>query len=295
MAYKVLTEEQVNQFMVRGWVKLERAFAVEDALAAQNYIWRQLSLRGIQKDDPSTWTEPLVHIRENYASEEFNRCNTERFVDAIEDLVGEGRYALKGTEVMWGWWPVNFFEGGDAPWDIPTSGWHYDGQQFHHYINSPDQGLLCIPLFSEIRPQGGGTLIAEGTHHIVAKVLNDHPEGLSHREAVTKSIHAHPWLAELTGAAPASGEERVEKFLNRVYQDPAGFEMRVVETTGKPGDVVLCHPFVFHARSHNKLRIPRFMCNRTTPLKEPMNLNREREDDYSPLERSIRQCLARYA
>ncbi len=295
MAYNVLTEEQVQQFMERGWVKLEQAFAEEDALAAQDYVWRQLGLRGIKKEDPSTWTEPIVHIRENYASEEFNRCNTERFVGAIEDLIGEGRYALKGKIVMWGWWPVNFFEGGDAPWDVPAKGWHYDGQQFHHFINSPDQGLLCIPLFSEIRPQGGGTLLAEGTHHIVAKVLQEHPEGLSHPEALKKSAQAHPWLAELTGAAPPSGEDRIMKFMHEAYQDPAGFELRVIETTGKPGDVMLCHPFVYHSRSYNTLRIPRFMCNRTTPLKEPMNLNRTSEEDYSPLECSIRQSLARYA
>lgn len=294
MPYKVLTEEQVEHFQERGWVKLEQAFSEEDALAAQDYVWRQLSLRGYMKDDPSTWTSPLVHIKENYASEEFDRCNTQKFQDAIEDLIGEGRWALKKSVVMWGWWPVSFSEGADKPWDVPYEGWHYDGQHFRHYINSSEQGLLCISLFSEIKPFGGGTLIAEGSHNIVAKVLSEHPEGLELMEAVDKAIASHPWLSELTGATPSSGENRIEKFMNRTYRDPAGFDLRVVESTGKPGDVLLCHPFVFHARSQNHLRIPRFICNRTTPLTEPMNLHRENPAEYSPLELSIKRCLERF-
>ncbi len=293
MAYKVLTNAQVEHFMERGWVKLEQAFAMEDALAGQDFVWRQLSLRNIKKDDPSTWTTPLVHIQENYASEEFDRCNSQRFKDAIEDLVGMDRWALKGFTVMWGWWPVNFSEGAEVPWDVPLDGWHYDGQHFRHFINSRDQGLLCIPLFSEIKPFGGGTLVAEGSHHIVARMLNENPQGLELHEAIQKAVEASPWLAELTGAAPASGDNRIEKFMNTVYRDPAGFDLRVVETTGKPGDVMLCHPFVFHARSQNHLRIPRFMCNRTTPLSEPMNLQRDNEADYSPLELSIKRSLER--
>lgn len=293
MSYKVLTDEQVNQFMERGWVKLEQAFTEEDALAGQDFVWRQLSLRGYRKEEPSSWTEPLVHIRENYASEEFNRCNSERFQDAIEDLVGEDRWILKGMMSMWGWWPVNFSQGATEPWDVPATGWHYDGQHFRHYINSREQGLLCIPLFSHIKPYGGGTLIAEGSHNIVAKVLAAHPEGLAHRDAIRQSIDSNPWLAELTGAQPASGDNRVEKFMNSIHSDPDGYKLRVIETTGNPGDVMLCHPFVFHARSQNHLRIPRFICNRTTPLKEPMNLNRKNASEYSPLERSIKQCLER--
>lgn len=291
MTYKVLTEEQVEQFMTRGWVKLENAFTEEDALAAQDYIWKQLEIRGFKKNDPSTWTEPLVHIKENYVSEEFDRCNTERFQNAIEDLVGVGRWSERGKEVSWGWWPVNFAEGADKPWSVPTQGWHFDGQHFRHYVNSREQGLLCIPLFSEIKPYGGGTLIAEGTHHIVANILNEHPDGLEHREAIRLSIEAHPWLSELAGLIPGNEEDRIEKFMNTTHVDPNGYELRVIETTGKPGDVMLCHPFVFHARSQNHLRIPRFMCNRTTPLTEPMNLHRDDANQYSPLERSIRRSL----
>lgn len=317
MAYKVFTDEQIEHFIEHGWVKLEEAFPRENALIAQDYIWGQLSLRGVLKDDPSTWTQTLVHIKENYSNENFEKCNSQRFQDAIEDLVGEGRWAYKDYRVMWGWWPVNFPQKTNEPWTVPYEGWHFDGQHFRHYVNSWEQGLLCIPIFSEINHQGGATLIAEGTHHIVAKMLNEHPDGIEFTSAVVKGMQAHPWLVELTGisedinpddiqtleqldqliyqvaAQKKPSADRVEKFMNTTYEDPSGIKLRVVEATGKPGDVYFCHPFLFHARSDNHSDKVRFMCNRTCPLKEPMNLNRDNPADYSPVELSIKRSLER--
>jgi ectoine hydroxylase-related dioxygenase (phytanoyl-CoA dioxygenase family) len=197
--------------------------------------------------------------------------------------------------------------GADRPWDVPRNGWHYDGIHFRHYVDSPDQGLLLLCLFSDIRHKGGGTFAVEGSHHLVARILKDHPEGLESREANQLS-RQHPYIAELTGAneqsqeqpkdiyaeveeAPAADLNRIDKFLNTTYHDPEGYSMRVIETTGAPGDAILCHPFLIHSPSQNHLRVPRFLCNRTTPLKERMNFNRPNLEDHSPLELSIRRSV----
>ena len=37
--------------------------------------------------------------------------------------------------------------------------WHVDGDFFVHFLDSPEQALLVIPLFSDIKPRGGGTYI----------------------------------------------------------------------------------------------------------------------------------------
>jgi hypothetical protein len=37
--------------------------------------------------------------------------------------------------------------------------WHNDGDWFTHFLDSPEQALLVIPLFSDIKPKGGGTVI----------------------------------------------------------------------------------------------------------------------------------------
>ena len=78
--------------------------------------------------------------------------------------------------------------------------------------------------------------------------------------------------------------------MDQIFVDEHGTSLRVVEFTGEPGDVILTHPFMFHSPSFNHSGVPRFMCNRKTPLFEPMQLERE-DAEYSPLEESIRRAL----
>lgn len=292
MSLKVLTETQVEQFIDRGCVKLEEAFPRKQALAAQDFLWERLAERGVAKDDPATWTEPMVHIKEVYTDPVFQACETERLADAVEDLVGAGRWAGRGKPAQWGWWPVNFAVGADRAWDVPTGGWHWDGQQFRHSVTAPDQGLLLLPHFSEVGPHGGGTVVAEGSHEIVARLLSEYPDGVEHPEALDRCRREHPWLAELTGVTPGDGAPRVEKFMERTTVDEAGTSLNVIETIASPGDVILCHPFLYHAASQNLSGVPRFMCNRTAPLRELMQLERP-DGDYSPVEISIKKALAR--
>jgi hypothetical protein len=321
MAYKVLTPEQVEQFVEKGWVTLEGAFAREDALAAQDFLWGEVKARGVSRDDKSTWTQPMVRINENFLTPAFQRCNTTRLADAIEDLIGEGRWSNRSvfgeTEQLsgFGWWPVNFSLDSDKPWNVPEQGWHWDGIHFRHHIDSPEQGLLCLCLFSDVSHQGGGTFVIEGSHKVVAKFLENYPEGLELGEAIGKVNREHPYIAELTGAnrrKPASGtdiyadsgdttepaselaaRERIERFMKREHADADGFKLRVIETTGSAGDAILCHPFLYHSSSQNMVGVPRFMCNRTTPLKQRLTLERQNESEYSPLETSIRRALGR--
>ncbi len=300
MGLKVLSDADIEQFMELGYVRVEEAYSRRHALEAQNFMWSRLEERGVNRSDRSTWTEPMVHIRETYDDDAFQVCNTSRLVEAIEDLVGEGRlaerivYGQDTRKTQWGWWPVNFSSGSDQEWIVPAKGWHWDGIQFRHFVDSPDQGLLCLCMFSDIVPHGGGTLVAEGSHKLVARFLQEQEDGIDVHDGIKMMNNRHPWLAELTGNSPepaGSAAERTEKFMGRYYTDEDGTRLRVVETGGEAGDVFLCHPFLFHAASQNHLGVPRFMCNRTTPLKEKMNLQRSEEADYSPLERSIRRAL----
>jgi len=294
-ANKVLTNEQVEQFIELGWVKVEEAFPREVALEAQKIVWENVEKRGVIQNDPSTWTKDMVRINENYEHDEFQKCNTKRLADAIEDLVGEGRwldktvYGESDKRIGFGWWPVNFSLGADEPWDVPTAGWHWDGIHFRHYVDSPEQGLLCLNIFSEIGEKGGGTLVAEGSHKVVANFLKKQKEGVVLGEGIRALNKEHPWFSELTKKSEEN--DRVSKFMNETYIDDSGFKLRVVETTGQPGDVILCHPFLYHAASQNHSGIPRFMCNRTTPLKERMKFIRE-DGGYSPLELSIKNAIS---
>ncbi|GCE16071.1 phytanoyl-CoA dioxygenase family protein [Tengunoibacter tsumagoiensis] len=289
MQFKVLTDAQIEQFIECGYVHLEEAFSHQQALRAQDFLWQRLSELGINKELPSTWQEPMVHLKETYANDIFNACATPRFFDAIEDLVGPGRYTYAyDTTRDWGWWPVNFSQGADKPWVVPTRGWHWDGMFFRHFIHSAGQGLLVLCLFSDVGPHSGGTVVAEGSHKLVTRFLQNYPEGIELNEAIKLFGESHPWIAQLTGKTDTELADRNEFFLN--YQQYDDVRLRVVDTTGKAGDIYLCHPFLFHAASQNHSGIPRFMCNRSTPLLESMQFQRD-DNAYSPLELSIKEAL----
>jgi hypothetical protein len=292
MTPKIFSSEQIEHFQERGYVSLKEAFSREQALKAQAFLWERLAERGVQREDRATWTQPMAHIKESFSDKVFQACHTELLGDAVEDLVGVRRWRACDASSYWGWWPVNFALGADEPWTVPTRGWHWDGIQFRHTIDAPDQGLLMLCIFSEIAPRGGGTLVAEGSHQVVARFLQQHPDGIELNDAIKACNQAHPWLAELTSQIGTSEDPqtRIASFMEQETVDEYGTRLRVVETTGSPGDVIFCHPFLYHAASQNHLGEPRFMCNRTTPLREPMQLERE-DNNYSPVEASIRIAL----
>lgn len=302
MKYQVLTDSDVEQFIELGYICLKEAYPHQTALEAQEFLWDRIIEQNpeykLDKNDPETWKAvlekdaqgswPTIHLREFYNEPIFKTCETPRLAGAIEDLIGVGRWALKHKPHNWGWWPINFAVGAARPWTVATTGWHWDGMNRKHLVTSPEQGLLVLPCFSDVASHGGGTFIATGSHKVVSRYLTRFPEGQDSSVAIRECAAEHPWLAELTGQAESVGD-RVEKFMDTTTTDDYGTELRVIETIAEAGDVMLAHPFMFHAASQNHSGKPRFMCNRAAPLTEPMNLNRA-DGNYSVLELSIRKA-----
>lgn len=255
MKPSVLSEDEVEQFVEKGFVLLREAFPAEVAARVRAFLWKEM---GLSPDDPSGWTKPLIHLKHAYEGPPFTDSFTPRLCGALDDVMGPGRWNPKTTL---GWWPVSFPGFEHPPWKEPETGWHIDGIQFHHHVNSPDQGLLPIFLFSDIAPGGGGTALDVGSHRIAARILHEaEPDGL-HVQELGKRVAQHPF-------------------------------QQIVESQGRAGDVVLIHPFVRHARSMNTGSSVRFICNPCFVLKEPMNLKREDPAEYSPVERAIVEALA---
>src|SRR5262249_5689497 len=69
-------------------------------------------------------------------------------------------------------------------------------------------------------------------------------------------VREHPWFRELTPGETTA--DRVALLMHR-GATIAGVDLRVVERTGTPGDVVLFHPWLFHAPAPNRLAPPRMM------------------------------------
>jgi ectoine hydroxylase-related dioxygenase (phytanoyl-CoA dioxygenase family) len=138
-------------------------------------------------------------------------------------------------------------------------------------IPTPDQALLAFPHFSEVAAHGGGTLLLEGSHTLSTRFFRDisadgrhRLRGAAMRGAFEKS---HPWLAQLCGHLRYEGD-RIRRFMEE-GDEIDGVYVRVTEIVAQAGDVFLCHPFLYHARSQNHSARARFMCNGRVQAAQP--------------------------
>lgn len=258
MEYSTLTEEDVEHFLEYGFVKVPQAIDREFCKQYTDLAFERL---GYDPNDSSTWLEAKIHMPS------MNRFKVWEIAPkawgAICDLAGGKERIAKADEVSWGdGFILNFSFGADQPWHEPSAehtGWHKDGDFFYHFLDSPEQGLLCAVYWSDVEHKGGGTYVIADSVPVVAQFLNENREG----------IHpSDPRWKELPGKCS---------------------DFR--EITAEAGDVYLLHPFMLHASSQNVLGIPRFMTNPPIHLAEPMEFNRPDPAEFSPVEMAVLRGL----
>ena len=263
-----LTGEQADHFVQHGYVAVPGCVDPELAQRWTDLAYRRL---GYDPDDPATWSEEIVWM-DRHSTAPVKEISP-RGWGALCDVVG-GRSASIRTSyeiesqhfttidaLEWSdAFIVNFRRGADQPWQAPgpdIPGWHKDGSYFRHFLDSREQALLTVLLWSEVAPRGGGTFIAPDSVGVIARYLAARPEG----------------------ASPGAFGDLIHEC------------REFVELTGPPGTLVILHPFMLHASSHNHSGRPRFMSNPPMVLREPFNLQRADPGDYSLLERATLHAL----
>jgi len=275
-----LTEEQKQHWMDHGFVKIENCFSREFADRWTSSIWTRL---GADPNDKSTWPTEKLNMP-GHTVLPVKEHAPKAYAAMCELVGGEDRVADWCKAWKDGWIPnlgKPEFKPTD-PLDFRTlDGWHCDGDWFSHYLDSPEQALLVIPLFSDIKQKGGGTAICTDGIGLVAKRLYDLPQG------------ATPYLAERgTPEIPKSDPAR-RQLWNSWVQDPdLCREESFHEATGQVGDVYFLHPFMLHSASRNLLREVRIITNPPVALKEPFNYNRP-DGNYSLVEAKTLKDLGR--
>ncbi|KAL6705279.1 hypothetical protein ACN47E_007089 [Coniothyrium glycines] len=270
-----LSQEQINHFLQHGWLKLTDCFTREQAGKLQETLWTRL---GMDPDDMSTWHTERTNMPI------FNRVRVEEFAPkawrGICALLG-GPSRVDSNAATWtDGFIVNLGtrEGHNTvikPQELP--GWHVDGDFFVHFLDSPEQGLLVIPLWTDIVAGGGGTYICPAAIPKIAQHLYEHPEGVSPRMTPRaqnpefKEEQGLKWFNELAASMP----------------DDA-----FVEVTGVVGDVYLLHPLMLHSASNNQLRRVRVITNPPVSVKEPFCFDRV-DKDYSAVEQKTMQALGK--
>lgn len=267
-----LTDEQKEHFIAHGWLHLTECFTKEQAEWVIQDLWTRL---GMDPSDKSTWEE-----RKNMPfqrSFDASLLAPKAWAAITELCGGEDRLTEKSCEWRDGL-IVNLgtpeYEGQGPVDPRELDNWHVDGDFFVHYLDSPEQALLVIPLYTDIAPGGGGTMICPEAIPKVAKHLHDHPEGVS------------PFL--VPRGEPEFTEERGRDFVINAARSCDNF----VEVTGKAGDVFLLHPLMAHSFSRNRLRQLRVITNPPVHFKEPQRFHRD-DGKYSLVERATLRALGK--
>ncbi|CCH02675.1 hypothetical protein FAES_4676 [Fibrella aestuarina BUZ 2] len=256
-----LTSDQIDQFIQNGFVRIDNAFATDDAAAARSLLWRDLPGK---PDDPTTWTQPVVRLG-MYDQPPFVRAaNTPVLHRAFDQLVGAGRW-LPCRQL--GTFPIRF----PSPADPGDTGWHVDASfpgadptnffDWRINVRSTGRGLLMLFLFSDCTAQDAPTRLRVGSHRDVAALL------------------------EPFGAAGLSFMELAGKLSDL----PTRPETVAV---GAAGTVYLCHPFLVHASQPHSGTEPRFLAQPPLLLRHELTIEAS-ATGYTPVEQAIRSGLRR--
>lgn len=223
-----LTEEQKQHWLEHGFIRLTGCFSREAAKDFTSSIWTRL---GASPDDKSTWPTEKINMPGHTTV-------------PVKDFAPKAWYAIcelvGGEDRMADWcktwkdgWIVNFgkpeFKSTD-PLDVRTlDNWHNDGDWFVHFLDSPEQALLVIPLFSDIESKGGGTVICTDGIGLVSKHMVYTPSGLPYTNCPricwkititfkmltgthsTTTLPARP-LSSLPGVPPISKARSVARY-----------------------------------------------------------------------------------
>jgi hypothetical protein len=245
------TEAARERFATRGLVRFEAAIPRRAAEAMADRLWADLERReGVRRGEPATWTtERIFGFQEVQASGAFDRMGAPVVRRLLDDLMGQGRWS---EPRHWGQ-PLTCFPT-PAPWALPHASWHLDGPG-EPAARRVMVGRLFL-ILGPLAPQGGGTIVATGSHRIVEAIADQAGETVRSGEMRQRLAARHPWFAELT--SPSGATDREARFMARETK-VAGVPLQVEEMTGEPGDLYLMHPRALHAGAPNATDRPRLV------------------------------------
>lgn len=251
----MLTPEQLDELNRRGVTQVGRAITRATAATMAEAVWAALADRGIRRADPSTWPEGFLTKNQALRTRGvFEPFNSPLVVGVGDQLLGAGRW-----EARQGWGPALVTFPQPGPWRLPHQAWHFDlpGR------GDPDAipALRLFGFVGDVTPRGGGTLVVEGSHHLVRRLV---AASLGHDAGRSSDLRkqlaaAHPWFKALLreGGADRDHQLMIEG------DEIDGVRVRVTELTAAAGDIVVMHPWTMHNMSMNCLTAPRLAVTHT--------------------------------
>jgi len=268
-----LSREEVAHFIEHGFVRLDGCVSrdVVDAWVARVRAraesdprrWLQFDAsrvpvppERVDFDDPSSLPADTVIV----LGAEATRVEqlSPRLWGAVCDLLGEDAVRTRElsdhviVRVPW--------SGPTPPLEHRRRGWHIDDPSTATRLDGITNGLVGLLLLSDLEPDGGATWIA--------------PESVGH---VARLIASHPAGVDLVDASVGPG------IVSRCT--------RLVECTGRAGDVYLVHPLMVHCGSMDLRKTLRWLSKPNFALRAPLDPLRRDAAQRSPVEEAIVRAL----
>jgi len=256
---ELLSKKEIEQFIHNGFVRIESAFSQEIAEAVVDILWHDLP---VDRSNPATWTEPVIRLG-MYTQQPFvESLNGQKLHLIFDQLIGQDRW-IPCRSV--GTFPVRFpsdKKPNDTGKHVDVSFPGSDPTNYFEWranVKSKGRALLMLVLYSDVSKKDAPTILYEGSHKDVAKLLAKEGDwGLSFVE-----------IAEKINDLP---------------------ERKEVYATGKAGTVYLCHPFLVHSAQPHTGTVPKFMAQPPLLLRGELTIA-DSTVGYTPVEQAIRLAL----
>lgn len=256
----MLTEQQIEHFVIEGFVCIEHAFSKDIAAEVIDILWNDIPF---DRTNRETWTEPVIRLG-MYSQKPFiDSVNTPELYSIFDQLIGVDKW-IPCQNV--GTFPVRF----PADKQPADTGRHVDGSfpgddpsnyfEWRINIKSKGRALLMLILYSDVEKTDAPTIIYNKSHIDVAKIL---------------STEGDPGLSFSALASRVDKLPLPEKSL----------------ATGEGGTIYLCHPFLVHSAQRHTGSNPKFMAQPPLLLKRELTI--QGSHYFAPVERAIRAALAK--
>lgn len=250
------------EFAQLGIARIPNAFTRAEAADMQAQIWSVLTERhGLQPHAPETWTlaQPtgFQHLTQARA---FQALGSPHLMAALDEMLGMDAWT---RPKHWGMPLVTFPQPATTPWMLTSRAWHLDFAPRGPAL--PLQGIRILAFVAPVKAQGGGTLVLAGSHRLVEQYVGVAGPDEGHSADVRARLgRTHPWLAELW-SGKLEHERDPHRTMRYIEQGTVidRVPLRVIELTGEAGDIVLMHPWAFHAASMNCGTAPRMMVSQS--------------------------------
>jgi ectoine hydroxylase-related dioxygenase (phytanoyl-CoA dioxygenase family) len=225
MEMQILTPDQIEQFLVDGYILVSDLIPEEIAARADEAAFR---CNGFDPDDPDTWkVEP--GMTEYFYEPELLAVYTQELLTVAAQLTSDDPYIFPAACPDNKAFVIKLLPE-PGPWQVRNRHLDGSGENVYHSVHRSPWRAFALIYLHDIEPHGGGTVLFPRSHHKMRALARSQPD-------------KYRWISQLH---------------NEIENMDLGDH---VEVEPKAGDVLFIHSLMVHCKPMNTGSRPRFALN----------------------------------